>query len=664
MARRSFLAVCATVVLTFLTTSVSISAQTSVVRSDIERSFSRFELVKIALPSTAVGEGPRREIEIPTAGRNFRLLIEANDLRAPHFRAEDEGPNGTTGLGRSPVTTFKGSIDGEQGSQVRLSIEGSRIEGFFSAGGERYFIEPAKKYSDHARDDESVIYRAVDSKITDSFWCHSDIPTRIRYGKGIVADQDAALVQTVRRIDLATEADSQYVAQFGGATQANNEILSILNMVEGTYSTELSLTIRVVFQHTWSVTDPFGGANTNEILTNFRNYWNSTYPTISNPRSAAHLFTAKSNALSQGFAYLSVICNNPQAAYGLSGYISWAPGKYLITAHELGHNLGANHADAGQSCSNTLMNTQLSGSTPMTFCSYSRTEISNFLVGSGYCLAPVLDPEFDFDGDRKADISVFRPSNGAWYLNQSQDGFRAFSFGTNGDRPVAGDYDGDGKSDAAIYRNGVWWRLLSMTSTVDVIGFGLAEDIPVPADFDGDGRTDIAVFRPSNGVWYRLASSDGSFAAISFGLNGDIPVAGDYSGDGKADVNVFRPSNGVWYRLNSGNGNFVAIPFGTQGDIPVGADLDGDGRYDRAVFRPSNGVWYVTQSSNAAFYAVAFGLSGDIPSPADFDGDGKSDIAVFRPADGVWYRLNSSNGAFNAIQFGLSGDRPVPSKQQ
>ncbi|MCY7345141.1 MAG: hypothetical protein LH614_02890 [Pyrinomonadaceae bacterium] len=43
-------------------------------------------------------------------------------------------------------------------------------------------------------------------------------------------------------------------------------------------------------------------------------------------------------------------------------------------------------------------------------------------------------------------------------------------------------------------------------------------------DFDGDGRTDIAVYR--NGIWYILQSSNGQVAAQQFGASSDVPIAG------------------------------------------------------------------------------------------------------------------------------------------
>jgi dienelactone hydrolase len=254
------------------------------------------------------------------------------------------------------------------------------------------------------------------------------------------------------------------------------------------------------------------------------------------------------------------------------------------------------------------------------------------LVQRGRPQPPVGPPAVPCAED-SADFATWRPADGMWHIRSSCDGDAtplAFQWGLGAlhDRPVPGDYDGDGLTDLAVWRatDGMWHVHTSSSGYQESFaiqwGAGALGDVPVPADFDGDGRTDIAVWRPGNGVWYVRTSMSGYQASFTVqwgaGVLGDVPVPADYDGDGRADIAVWRPGNGVWYVRTSTSGYQASFTVqwgtGVHRDIPLPADYDGDGRADLAVWRPDTGDWHVRRSSSgyAASYSVRWGV-GEVP---------------------------------------------------
>jgi FG-GAP repeat len=281
----------------------------------------------------------------------------------------------------------------------------------------------------------------------------------------------------------------------------------------------------------------------------------------------------------------------------------------------------------------------------------------------------------DFDGDLKADFAITRNENGAkkWYVWQSTNGFKVFNWGVSSDINAAGDYNGDGFTDFAVYRGPnnfpityTFHILESQTNTytiktfTDIANFG---GIPLQQDYNGDGRVDSCLNRGEFGLVTQMdciySGGNTQFSTTIPARNVPIRI-GDMDGDGRADKAHYTINDNVVTITNLVTNASRVYQFGASGDQYQMADFDGDGIGDLTVFRPSTGTWWWIRSSDNGIRAVQFGLNGDTPVPADYDGDGKTDLAIWRPGSpqSMFWVLGSQTGV-RVFPFGISTDSAV-----
>ncbi len=361
--------------------------------------YSRFELDPAAAAQRVRTTG---ELSLPTEDGMFDIVLTPHDVRAPEYRAEEViAPDWVRPVIPEEIRTYRGTVDGLNGSEARFSVRDEVLEGLVLTPEEWYLVEPMRNYDPFSNQSEMVIYRASDIRPGAAGTCGTTLAERISVAHDMAFPQVLAAGSTLSVADVATEADYEYVIAFGSSASANNNILDIMNQIDGIYKTNLSLSLQVVYQHTWAIPDdPYNSTVPSEMLTEFRTHWNQNFSDL--PYDLAHMWTGKNlDGSVIGIAYLGVVCNARYASYGVSQRFTSAPGKYILTAHEIGHNFGATHteqADPPQpDCANTIMNSSVGTGT--NFCSYSQAEIASHVTQNPSCLTETTTGcDVNFDG--------------------------------------------------------------------------------------------------------------------------------------------------------------------------------------------------------------------------------------------------------------------------
>ncbi|RME57943.1 MAG: hypothetical protein D6780_07575 [Candidatus Dadabacteria bacterium] len=210
-------------------------------------------------------------------------------------------------------------------------------------------------------------------------------------------------------LEIVTDADQEFLSNFSDVATANQAIQAILNNVETFYTSQLGVNFVLRGQNVFtdSATEPYTSTDPNTLLNQFSSYGESHNHLPA--RDIAHLFTGKDiTGDTAGFAFVGSVCTNPDQAYSLSEHKSSSLVQSIITAHEIGHNFGAEHDDSSPPSimKSSISDTEASQITG--FSSKSLNEIASHLAQDTTCLtSDALErPTLTAKHSRKGKLSV------------------------------------------------------------------------------------------------------------------------------------------------------------------------------------------------------------------------------------------------------------------
>jgi subtilisin-like proprotein convertase family protein len=268
----------------------------------------------------------------------------------------------------------------------------------------------------------------------------------------------------------------------------------------------------------------------------------------------------------------------------------------------------------------------------------------------------------DFDGDGKTDTAIYDQTSSQFFVLLSGGSALTPQFGNPAhvNIPVAGDFNGDGKDDTAIYdqTSSQYYVLFSGVTPPNGLSkqFGNPAhiNIPIGGDFDGDGKTDTAIYDQTSSQFFVLLSG-GSALTPQFGNPADvnIPLAGDFDGDGKTDIGIYDQTKRQFFILLSSGGALTPTA-GNLGDVNITAagDFNGDGRTDIAVYDQTKSQFLISLSGGGSL-TPQFGnpAHSNIPLSGDYNGDGKTDVGIYDQTTSQFLIMLSGGGVLTP-QFG------------
>jgi hypothetical protein len=342
-----------------------------------------FEPLHVLPAASGSGErkagAPLQQLRFDAFGRRFDVSLGSNS------RLMANKPE------QSQLELYRGSIDGVAGSWVRLATKGAAVHGMMWDGAQLYAIEPASEVRD-ALDPSSqvdaaqtIVFRLADVTMDTGTTACATESSSTKASDAFAALSNELKSTTVmmqaagatRRLDVSALGDARFRARYGSEQDAREAILTRLNNVDGIFSSQLAIEIRVASMSVPdAANDPLSSATVpNTLLRELAELRRRTPEMRS--QGLTHLFTDRDlDGSTIGIAYLDSLCDNRNAVGLTETRNTWLDS--LVAAHEIGHNFGADHdGDSQGSCPNApssgfLMAPVVSGTDDFSTCSLNR----------------------------------------------------------------------------------------------------------------------------------------------------------------------------------------------------------------------------------------------------------------------------------------------------
>ena len=329
--------------------------------------------IQFAEPVNFVAETGRAEFE--AYGRHFPLRLQSNERALAKLSAARKAE-------LAGIHLLRGTVEGVPGSWVRLIESGGQYEGAIWDGNDLYSITRYEKVAPHLNaplgvaPDATVVYRLSDTtNALPAGYCAvegssppaNDGLSQYRKLLGEI-HLHAAAAAANDQLEISIIADSTLQTRFASTPgELQRTLLAAFNIADGIFDSQVNLLLVAgEYRYMDAANDPFTSNNPSTLLGQLSTYRRAT-PAVS-AMGLAHLFSGRTpDSNTVGIARLGGVCDVDDGVSLTIEQNGSSSIDALIMAHEIAHNLGAEH-DTPACGENLLMSAELTSSSTLSQC--------------------------------------------------------------------------------------------------------------------------------------------------------------------------------------------------------------------------------------------------------------------------------------------------------